>query len=120
MAGWTDEKGNIFITDVSGPGPKALQTAIKFEKDVEYCQRFLDDLYIHSQQKKVYVGEWHSHPSSNNNPSGTDIKSLSEISIQKEYLTDMPIMIIFSNTGEPSCTVHPAAKRYYFTSLEKE
>ena len=84
MAGWTDEKGNIVITDVSSPGPKALQTAIKFEKDVEYCQHFLDELYIQSHQKKIYVGEWHSHPSSNNNPSGTDIKSLSEISINLE------------------------------------
>jgi len=120
MAGWTNEKGNLFVTDVSGPGPKASQTATKFEKDIEYCQHYLDELYIQSLQKKVYIGEWHSHPSSNNNPSGIDIKSLSEIAIQKEYLTDTPIMIIFSNTGEPSCTVHPAGKRYYFTSLEKE
>lgn len=120
MAGCYDEKGNIFITDVSGPGPKASQMTTKFEKDVEYCQHFLDELYIQSQQCKVYVGEWHSHPSSNNNPSGTDIKSLSEIAIQKEYLTDIPIMIIFSNNGIPSCTVHPAGKRYYFTKIEKK
>jgi integrative and conjugative element protein (TIGR02256 family) len=119
IVGWTDEKGDIIITDVSGPGPKALCTANKFEKDVEYCQLFLDELYIQSFQKKVYVGEWHSHPISNNNPSGTDIKSLSEISLQKEYLTDIPIMIIFSNTGNPSCTVHPAGTRYYQTNLER-
>ncbi|MEK7719503.1 MAG: ThiF family adenylyltransferase, partial [Bacteroidota bacterium] len=120
LVGWTDEKGNIFVTDVSGPGPKASQMATKFEKDVIYCQNFLDELYELSLQKKVYVGEWHSHPSSNNKPSGTDIKSLSEIAIQKEYLTDTPIMIIFSNSGEPSCTVHPAGKRYYYTNLEKK
>ncbi|BBE17845.1 hypothetical protein AQPE_2004 [Aquipluma nitroreducens] len=118
MAGYTDEKGNILITDVSGPGPKASHAATKFEKDVEYCQAFLDELYIQSQQRKVYVGEWHSHPSSNNNPSGQDIRSLSEIAIQKDYLTDTPIMIIFSNEGIPSCTIHPAGKRYYFTKIE--
>ena len=94
-----------------------MKSKIRFEKDIEYCQHFLDELFVQSNQKKVYVGEWHSHPSSNNQPSGTDIKSLSEISYQKEYLTDTPIMIIFSNTGEPSCTVHPVGKRYYHTTL---
>lgn len=119
LAGWTKEDGNIFISDASGPGPKAIQTTTKFEKDVEYCQNFLDDLFIQSEKRKVYLGEWHSHPSSDNNPSGTDLGSLSEISMQKEYLTVIPIMIIFSNNGTPSCTVHPAGKRYYATTLDQ-
>jgi integrative and conjugative element protein (TIGR02256 family) len=117
MAGIIDEAGNTIVTHASDPGPKAVKSTTKFEKDVEYCQTFLDDIYIESNQKTVYVGEWHSHPSINNHPSGTDIKSLSEIAVQKEYLTDSPAMIIFSNTGQPSCTVHPAGKRYYFTEL---
>lgn len=120
MAGEINENGDITITDVSGPGPRAVQKATKFEKDVEYCQQFLDKLYIKSNQKVVYVGEWHSHPSLNNHPSGTDIKSLTEISVQKNYLTDCPVMIIYSNTGVPSCTLHPAGKRYYFTELSIE
>lgn len=117
MAGRIDERGNIIVTHASGPGPKAVQSTTKFDKDVEFCQQFLDSLYIESNQKVVYVGEWHSHPSINNQPSGMDIKSLSEIATQKEYLTDSPAMIIFSNTGNPSCTIHPAGKRYYFTNL---
>ncbi len=117
MAGRMDENGDIIVTHASEPGPKAVQSAMKFEKDVEYCQRFLDNLYIQSNQKVVYIGEWHSHPSLCNHPSGTDIKSLSEIAIRKEYLTESPAMIIFSNRGEPSCTVHPAGKRYYFANL---
>ena len=117
LAGQLDETGNIIITNVSDSGVHAIQTANKFEKDVAYCQQFLDDLYVQSNQKIVYVGEWHSHPSSNNNPSGTDIKSLSEIASQKNYLTQCPVMIIFSNTGEPSCTLHPVGKRYYSTNI---
>lgn len=117
LAGYLIEKGNIFITDVSGPGPNAIQSSTKFEKDTPYCQSFLDKLYEERQQKTIYVGEWHSHPSENNHPSGTDIRSLSEIAVQKNYLTNCPAMIIFSNTGKPSCTLHPAGKRYYFTEL---
>lgn len=117
LAGHLSENGDFIITNASGPGPKATHSSTKFEKDVEYCQKFLDELFIKSQKQVVYIGEWHSHPNENNKPSGTDLKSLTEIAFQKEYLTDMPVMLIFSNTGVPSCTVHPAGKRYYFTDL---
>ncbi len=117
LAGHIDENGDFVITNASGPGPKSVRSANKFEKDVEYCQKFLDKLFLNSNKQIAYIGEWHSHPNKNNHPSGTDIKSLSEISYQKEYLTDCPVMIIFSNEGVPSCTIHPAGKRYYHTSL---
>jgi integrative and conjugative element protein (TIGR02256 family) len=117
LAGELTETGVLIITDASSPGPKAKQTSTYFQKDVEYCQKFLDDLFVKSNKKIIYLGEWHSHPSANNHPSGTDIKSLTEIAFQKEYLTEIPIMIIFSNTGKPSCTLHPAGKSYYFTNL---
>jgi len=117
LAGYTDEGGDIVITDASEPGPKAIKLPTKFEKDVEYCQAFLDHLFTISDKQIIYVGEWHSHPSHRNKPSGVDIKSLTDISFQKEYLTDMPTMIILSNKGAPSCTIHPAGKAYYFTHL---
>jgi integrative and conjugative element protein (TIGR02256 family) len=117
LAGYIDDEGSVVITDASGPGPKAICLSTKFEKDVEYCQNFIDSLVIKSNYKLVYVGEWHSHPNERNEPSGTDIKSLTEIAFQENYLTDMPTMIIFSHTGKPSCTIHPAGKRFYFAEL---
>jgi integrative and conjugative element protein (TIGR02256 family) len=117
LAGYVNEEGNIIISNASGPGPKATKSATKFKKDIEYCQTFLDGLFVSSDKKIVYIGEWHSHPSQCNKPSGIDINSLTQIAYQKEYLTDMPVMIILSNTGAPSCTVHPAGKSYYFSNL---
>jgi integrative and conjugative element protein (TIGR02256 family) len=118
LAGIISPQGNVEITDVSGPGPKAKLGADKFEKDIEYCQIFLDSLYINSGKKVVYVGEWHSHPSDDNRPSGLDIESLTAIANQKEYLTVEPVSIILSKTGEPSCTMHPSGSRYYMTELK--
>jgi integrative and conjugative element protein (TIGR02256 family) len=118
LAGNVDSDGNIIVTQASGPGPKALHTRTRFEKDIDYCQKYLDDLFQSSGGKTVYVGEWHSHPEEDNRPSGIDIKSLSEIALQKEYLTVNPLMIIFSREGSPSCTIHPAGKRHYFTNLQ--
>ncbi len=118
LAGYIDNSNTIVITHASEPGPKSIRSDKKFKKDIEYCQQFLDELYKKYGSKAVYLGEWHSHPSTNNNPSSTDIKSLIEISYQKEYLTDKPIMIIMSNEGNPSCTIHPTGKSFYFCNLK--
>lgn len=103
----------IEVVSVLGPGPKAIQKATEFKKDVDFCQKYLDEQYQKSGHQLVYVGEWHSHPSLNNSPSATDIRSLSEIAFQKDYLTENPLMIINTNTGIPSCTIHPVGKSYY-------
>jgi integrative and conjugative element protein (TIGR02256 family) len=113
LAGYKDEHGNFHITHASDPGPMAVRSPAKFIKDVVHCQAFLDDVYIRSSGKIVYLGEWHSHPNMNNLPSVTDINSLTEISVQANYLIDNPAMIILSSSGSPSCTIHPAGKKYY-------
>jgi integrative and conjugative element protein (TIGR02256 family) len=117
LAGYIDAQKNISILFASGPGPKAVQSPTKFEKDVEFCQKFLDDLYNEYGDKAIYLGEWHSHPNENNKPSNIDLRSLNDIANQKEYLTDQPIMIIFTKTGSPSCTIHPAGKSYRHIEL---
>lgn len=117
LAGRVTRNGDVVVTHASGPGPNAKRTRSKFEKDVEFCQHFLDEAYEASGQGVVYVGEWHSHPSSDNRPSGTDLKSLSEIAIARNYITARPIMLIFTSSGHPSCTVHPAGKLFYHTDL---
>lgn len=117
LAGYVDENRDFRITHASGPGPNAICRPDKFEKDVVYCQQWLDDLTAKSAGKTVYLGEWHSHPNRNNKPSNTDIKSLTDISYQKEYLTDQPIMIIHNREGRPRCTIHPTGKLFYEATL---
>jgi integrative and conjugative element protein (TIGR02256 family) len=117
LTGHLDDGGNIQITHASGPGPQAIRSATRFEKDIAFCQKFLDNITGESRSKIFYLGEWHSHPSQNTMPSHTDLKSLSQIASQKEYLTEKPVMIILSNIGDPSCSIHPSEKRYYFANL---
>ena len=118
LIGHEEETGDIVVEFASEPGPKAIKESTRFERDVEYCQTIVDENYRKYGNKRVYVGEWHYHPYADNKPSNLDLLSLSAISEQKEYLLEKPIMIIFSNKGEPSCTVHPFNKQYYFTDLE--
>lgn len=101
------------ISFASGPGPKAKKEPTWFEKDIEFCQKFLDTHFEKHGNEGLYLGEWHYHPFKDNRPSNTDLASLTAISYQKEYLTDKPVMIILNSGGEPHVTVHPASKSYY-------
>jgi integrative and conjugative element protein (TIGR02256 family) len=118
LAGYVDVDGNVVVTNASGPGPKAKCSETCFQKDVVYCQSFLDELYREAAGQRVYLGEWHSHPNENNQPSARDLQSLNEISSEPNYLTEKPVMIIFSSSGIPSSTIHPMGKRFYHASLQ--
>jgi integrative and conjugative element protein (TIGR02256 family) len=117
LAGYKDEQGSLNVTHASGPGPNATRSPVQFAKDIPFTQQFLDTLFAGSRGKTKYIGEWHSHPSRDNRPSSSDIKSLTEISYQKDYLTDMPVMIILSTKGDPSATIHPVGKLFYYACL---
>lgn len=114
LVGIDNGKGKIIVEAVSGPGPKALKQPTRFEKDIDFCQRFIDDAY--EGEGWVYVGEWHYHPKGSNKPSAQDLDSLNRIAQQKEYMTATPIMAILDNSGQASYTIHPAGSIYYFAT----
>ena len=106
--------GAILIEEASGPGPNSRCSATGFDRDVVYCQAFIDEKV---GQGLLYVGEWHSHPTNDNRPSQTDLASLASVARQPNYLTTQPVMIIMSRAGEPACTVHPADAASYVATL---
>lgn len=111
LVGVKDERGTIQIRAASGPGPNAVKRPTHFEKDIPFCQQFLDDRY--QGEGWVYLGEWHYHPKGTSSPSSTDLRSLSNIASQKEYATSEPVMIIMDRHDQPSCTIHPAGRMFY-------
>jgi integrative and conjugative element protein (TIGR02256 family) len=109
--------GTLQINFASDPGPKARMTHISFEKDIKYCQQYINEKYEQHGSLAAYIGEWHYHPSKDNLPSGTDLNSLAAIANHQGYLTENPVMIILSNEGHASCTIHPSSKTFYNTIL---
>ncbi len=118
LAGFIDEARKLVITHISGPGPKAKKKRDGFLKDIEFCQKFLDEVYQSTQTKSNYMGEWHYHPSLSHQPSKIDINSISDISTQPEYLLDEALMIIVTKDFNIHYTVHPSNKEYYKTDGE--
>jgi len=103
--------GRFVVHKATGPGPNATRTPTLFRRDVEYCQAEIDRAAEEMGLEGQYVGEWHYHPSNCNSPSGIDIKSLKEIAIDEKYLTENPIMIIFSKALECAITIHDRSGR---------
>jgi integrative and conjugative element protein (TIGR02256 family) len=106
LLGYRAGDGKYMITKSTGPGPKAVRTAARFEKDTEYCQGEIEKTFIELGEKGLYLGEWHYHIIGGNSPSGIDIKSLTEIAEQENYRIDKPIMVIFSPALECAITIH--------------
>jgi integrative and conjugative element protein (TIGR02256 family) len=117
LVGRLREGRKVVIEAASEPGPQARCSATGFDRDVAYCQRFVDE---QAASGRLYLGEWHSHPTENNQPSQTDLDSLSKVAQQPDYLTTQPIMIIMSRSGVPACTVHPVGKPHYAVPLVEQ
>lgn len=111
LIGYRDDEGRYLILKVTKPGPKAIRTKTQFEKDQEYCQKELLEAFDQLGEKGLYLGEWHYHPSGGNEPSGLDIKSLTEIAAQDNYRIDKPIMIILSPALDFAITIHDRTGR---------
>lgn len=118
LIGFRNETGNIVVVRATGPGPKAVRTEARFEKDIEYCQQQLIESSQSLGLKGQYVGEWHYHPTGTNEPSGTDIKSLAEIARQVNYATDEPVMVIVSPDLELAFTIHPTYRGFVRTTFK--
>jgi integrative and conjugative element protein (TIGR02256 family) len=111
LLGYRSVGRKYVITRITGPGPKAVRTATWFEKDTEYCQREIENTFSELGDKGLYLGEWHYHATGGNAPSGTDIKSLTEIAAQENYRIDKPVMIILSSALECAITIHDRSGR---------
>jgi len=67
----------ITIKKATGPGEKAQFSTHHYNPDIDhYREELLNELYLNGL---VYIGEWHKHPGSSNEPSYTDLNTMIEI-----------------------------------------
>jgi integrative and conjugative element protein (TIGR02256 family) len=69
LIGYKKQSGNVVVELATDPGPKAIKEPGRFIRDVEYCQKMVNEFYQKLGDKGLYIGEWHYHPNPNNRPS---------------------------------------------------
>jgi len=94
LTGFVDDSRRAIVVKATGPGPKAVQTKTRFDRDVEYVQAELEKAASELGNRGLYLGEWHSHLEPDPQLSALDITSLFGIAQALNYLTRSPSMII--------------------------
>ena len=86
---------DIVITHVSGSGPKAVHSFCNFDIDHKYAQHALDYIFNETEGGLTFMGDWHTHPLMSTSLSGRDKKTLKSIALNKKFMCEKPIAIVF-------------------------
>lgn len=95
MGYWSDQDATI--TDIIGPGPKALHTRYSFTPDAKWQEDEIARLYDESGRVKTYLGDWHSHPYGTSCLSVKDLVTLIRVALYKPARAPKPLMGILYN-----------------------
>lgn len=108
------EKNNLVITHASEPGKNAKMTYSSIEIDGKYTTRYCNRLNQLSDHRLYYLGDWHTHLSTNLSPSFKDIRAMRDISkyVPSEYKDTLITVIL--NHFDPN-----QIKVYRFNKLIK-
>lgn len=69
-------KDSLTITHASMPGPKAKMKKYSVVIDGEYTTDFCNNINRCSNHSLYYIGDWHTHLSTNLTPSHSDLKAM--------------------------------------------
>ena len=93
------EDNNFSITDISIPSVYDKSSRFNFTRSKKNAQQILNKLFKESKGKKIYLGEWHTHPEDYPTPSPLDSKSIVE-RMQRDVLnSEIIFMIIIGRKG---------------------
>jgi integrative and conjugative element protein (TIGR02256 family) len=87
------EDNNFSITDISIPSVYDKSSRFNFTRSKKNAQQILNKFFKESNGKKIYLGEWHTHPEDYPTPSLLDNKSILE-RMQKDVLNSEIIFMI--------------------------
>lgn len=98
LLGYEAGNGEAVVTYLIGPGPKAKHSRFSFNPDSEYQQAELETHFHKTNGRETYLGDWHTHPHSNNTLSWVDKKTLTRIARVPESGTQNPLMAILGGS----------------------
>ena len=87
------EDHNFSITDISIPSVYDKSSRFNFTRSKKNAQKILNKFFKESNGKKIYLGEWHTHPEDYPTPSLLDNKSILE-RMQRDVLNSEIIFMI--------------------------
>lgn len=97
LIGYYIDDYSFYITDLSIPTENDTSTRFSFLRSFISAQKFIKSLFTGSKGKKIYLGEWHTHPEKHPIPSSTDLVSFKD-QLKKNLLNSNFIFMIILGT----------------------
>lgn len=95
MGYWSDR--DVVITDIIGPGPKAVHRRYSFTPDSTWQEDQIARIYEDSGRVHTYLGDWHSHPYGGRELSIKDLSVMIRVATHRPARAVRPIMLILYN-----------------------
>lgn len=73
LLGYDHSADGMEIRHAGGPGPRAIRASHRFTRDTHHAQQLADKAW--SQDRSIWLGEWHTHPNGEPQPSDLDLSS---------------------------------------------
>lgn len=94
LIGTVDSKSLVTITNITEAQPKDRCLKFHFFRSPNGHQSIMDELWIESNYRKMYLGEWHTHSEPIPIPSKVDIAGWKSIAKRKQNSTWMLFIIL--------------------------
>lgn len=87
--------GNKVVIDrLSIPNEKDKFSRFKFVRNLIIAQSIINYEYYNSGYRRIYLGEWHTHPEQHPNPSHTDLKMIKKVFKQSRLNKAFVLLLI--------------------------
>lgn len=94
---YSDDGLTAHISEISNSPVDSVKKKALFKRGIKGLQKRLDTLW---KDGYYYLGEWHYHPNSLPNPSGSDIKQMISLSQNNKLNCPEPILVIIGGNKE--------------------
>ena len=84
----------IVIDEITGPSFLDKAGRFFFVRNVKRAQKIVNTVWVKSDGKRIYLGEWHTHPEMNPSPSYDDRKLIADMLTYSKMEIDFLFMII--------------------------
>lgn len=103
LLGWDNPDMEEFvIAVVLGPGPGADHRRTTFRPDAEWQQVELERLYLATDGKLTFLGDWHVHPAGGFGLSRRDRKTMAMVAVTEDARCPHPITVLLAGTPNSS------------------
>ena len=99
LMGYYIDDYSFFISDLTVPSNYDKSSRFNFIRSFINAQKFINHFFKSSKGKKIYLGEWHTHPEKLPTPSSTDLDSFEEQLKKNKLNSKFIFMIIIGIEG---------------------